>query len=201
MKFCRDCNTQNPNAAAYCSGCGRNITSVQMTAPAKDPTDNEEYIPPSAYTRLGGWLKFFVVGDFIEASMYPIIIMLYIFLQVMLAIVPEIATDAGVAMPAFPWQTMFGVLPFAILFASTIMIIRKDSRFLFVRQVGYITSAVYSVAWGVFAGGTSIWMIPVNLAISAVVPTLMTLYFCKSRRVSIYMGNDEYKQKALVKFK
>ena len=210
MKFCRECNTQNSNATIYCSCCGANIAELQVTATSVGGVSaanapSAEGAPavydPSAkdYSRLGGWLKFFVVMDFIAFALFPAAILLYLLLQFLFSIAPEAALEAGVVMPEFPWQSAFGVILLIIRLVGAVMIIRKDNRFLLVMQIYYIANLAYNTVWAIFSGTISFSSIHLLVVSAVVVPLLLTLYFCKSRRVNAYMGSDEYRRKALLK--
>ena len=201
MKFCRDCNTQNSNEATYCQCCGRNISRLTIIHPSKDPSLEEASMPRGKrYERVGGWLKLFVAWDFITMTAILTYPLLYFFAASLIAGAPEIALETELTLSAFSWENILDIFVSAISFVSTIMIIRKDSRFLLVRQIYYIVNIVYSISCGVFAGSISPLMIPSKIVSGAVVPFLMILYFCKSKRVNEFMESDEYKRKAILKF-
>ena len=216
MKFCRECNTQNTNAAVYCSCCGASIVDLQITGPSEElPLDVAEEIwfaqkhtlVRNDYQRLGGWLNFFVVLDFLTAFYYLINILVYF------NIMPAVGLDVSV-------QTVLSAFLFAICFASSIMIIKRDSRFLLVRQLYYIVSFGFGLVWSmvtlftlsedlVVIAITAVIVLMFSAGLSVVLFILMTLYFCKSKRVNTYMAaytseagisDDEYKRKALIKF-
>ena len=199
MKFCRDCSTQNPAEATFCRNCGSNIADAQVTAPSKraDTGGSASYVPSAHdYTRLGGWLKFFVVLDFVAAGWYLFSILAYF------GIIQTKGIDVNPGLE---------IIPFVICFISTVLIIKKDSQFLCVRQMYYIINFIFSFIVGVVTvitstGANAAIIIAVVIAfvlsagMSVLSFILWTLYFCKSKRVNVYMGGDEYKQKALVKF-
>ena len=200
MKFCRDCNTQNSNEATYCQCCGRNIVGLPIIHPSKEPSLEEASMPRGKrYERVGGWLKLFVAWDFITMAAIVSYPFLYFLSASLIAGAPEFALEAEFTLPAFSWENILEIFVSAISFVSSIMIIRKSERFLFVRQIYYIVNIVYSISYSVFAGSTSLWLIPLRIVNGAVVPFLMTLYFCKSKRVNAFMESDEYKRKAILK--
>ena len=185
MKVCDTCNIGNNDDAKYCQKCGKDIENV----PPLLNVSSAGVAPTKDYTRLGGWLMFFVVMNFVVAGLF----LFNIARAFLTPLIPNVETTT------LSLQTMLSMLPFAISFISSIMIIRKDSRFLFVLQIYYIASLIYNMMW-IAMGKLSPGGIAQYVVMMAVVPLLWTLYFCRSKRVNAYMGGDEYKQKALIKF-
>ena len=169
-----------------------------MLSPSHQPNlhvTREEYVK---FSRLGGWLLFFVIS----AILSEILIFTTAVRELM-----QLARFAGWIAPHVFSVFVVGQL---IVFVSVVLacigigqIFSRKPHFLLFDQLGYM---IYLL--GIIVGT----IIPLHLLgaeYSLVMPIvqltlgmlLRTLYFCKSRRVRTYMGHDGYMDKALIKFR
>ena len=210
MKVCDTCNIANNDDAKYCQKCGKDIENISVVP---NPINVGGSALTKDYSRLGGWLMFFLVLDII--SIFSAASALFSSLSVFMngGGLKELIILLSVVVPAIP------------LAVSVAFRYNRDSRFLLWFQVSVIINLlamiyIYGVTSYVtdllpafdslyssmghdimdFAEQIKFLSIGFSVISAAVRFFLFTLYYCKSKRVNAYMGSDEYKQKALVKF-
>ena len=213
MKICNACNSGNSDNAKFCHKCGGDIENI---APLLNAPSGGIYAPANDYTRMGGWLVFFIVWDLISVGSAA-----FALLQLLIAVFD----GSGLGTIEYHLSTIIHVIP---LLVSVIFRFKRDSRFLLWFQISVIVNLLTSVymfsvssymgdmfmqmeetysTLGMdislmgYLGAIKIFGIIISIISAGLWFFLVTLYYCKSNRVNAFMGNDEYKQKALVKFK
>jgi|GEM_PF-1144737 hypothetical protein len=213
MKICNACNSGNSDNAKFCHKCGGDIENI---APLLNAPSSGIYAPANDYTRMGGWLVFFIVWDIISVASAA-----FALLQLLIAVI----NGDGLGTIEYHLSSIIHVIP---LLVSVIFRFKRDSRFLLWFQISVILNLLTSVymfsvssymrdtlvelettyrtlgmeiSMTEYLGAIKIFGIIVSIISAGVLFFLITLYYCKSKRVNAFMGNDEYKQKALVKFK
>ena len=93
-----------------------------------------------------------------------------------------------------------------IIFVSSVL--NRRPIFLRVEQISYIALFLVQICFavsvsmaGMFAPGTEAFELIARPFAAIVGMLLMTLYYSRSIRVRVYMGSEEFKQKALFTFK
>jgi hypothetical protein len=208
MKSCNACNYGNSDNAKFCQQCG---TDIENIAPILNAAGGG--VAPD-YTRMGGALVFFIVWDLlsIAGAVFTLLQLPFVFMN-------------GISLSSIE-AVLSSVLPAIPLLISIIFRFKKKSSFLLWFQISLIINllaGVYLIGVSSYTDNILTMFAPlysaigydimdfaniikiVSIVIGAIstgVPFfLITLYYCKSKRVNAYMGSDEYKQKALVKFK
>ena len=214
MKICNGCNSGNNDNAKYCQKCGNDIENISPLL--NTPSGGGIYAPTNDYTRLGGWLLFFTVWDIITFASAVLSLLLFPLNFFVL--------DGSINELYSVISSIITVIP---LFISVIFRFKRDSRFLLFFQISTIVSLLFSlyvfgvspyvsgviapideayrmmgsdIAFMDYLGAIKIFFISVVVIGSAVQFFLITLYYCRSKRVNEFMGSDEYKQKAIFKF-
>ena len=209
MKICDTCNIANNDDAKYCQKCGKDIENISVVP---TPSIGEVY-PAKNYKRIGGWIVFFLVIDIISifSAAYSLFSSLPVFMNG--GGLNELIVLLTVVIPAIP------------LAVSVAFRFNRDSRFLLWFQISVIVNLLAMIyLYGVtsyvtdvlpifdslyssmgydimdFAELIKFTSIGFGVISSAAQFFLITLYYSKSKRVNEFMGSDEYKQKALVKF-
>ena len=165
MKFCQQCGTGHADNAVFCQRCG---TSFDKTKP-----EQPHYSAPTAdYSKLGGWLLFFVT----------------------LCIFDTIVGFSNIctffsSKNGFSAVFLFEALCLEIIFV--VCVLKRNHYFLLFYQLGKIVSIIGCILAFLNSGNFFI------LIINSSGLLLMTLYFCKSERVEIYIGSNEYRELAL----
>ena len=196
--FCNKCGNRVDDGASFCANCGNQVGAVPrpfcgtpfVNVPRSNDTQQSQYRPVSYnttqinamnnnYSELGGWLLFFVI-----MSIVSMLFSLYF-----LIIIP------GFMLSPIDWMFTLTASVLSILYA--IQVVQRKTLFLRFIQIGYMVncvSGIFSIASvGVYAITTIIGNISGFF--------LATLYYCKSVRVRVYMGTDEYMDKAFFSYK
>jgi len=147
------------------------------------------------YKKLGGWLLFFVVYFIIG------LVMSIIATLISSPIMFIYGSTTGYAYIAI----LSTIVSCALSILLIVQLCTKKSTFLRIYQLSVIIGISLSLiqtlfgSFGGFGGfGGSVLL---SILFSLIPFFLMTLYFCKSIRVRVYMGNDEYMSKAIFAFK
>ncbi len=224
--LCKKCGAEIRDDADFCPQCGeKNIvqTSEGQTSNTSEatPAQNDQpqsvqnanmqqgtqqpaYTQPDVatmsqnqqYTTMGGWLLFFMIINILG----------------IICLVLELVVYSS----SFAYLSYFGmggiaalavidlVVPAILMTVQVVFTFSKKPQFLLVYQLGSLISLVLSIIFIIFVAGLQIInissMIP-DVIGSAVGLILMTLYYCKSVRVQTYMGNTDYIDKAIIKFR
>jgi hypothetical protein len=209
-KFCRRCG-KPLDGYSFCGGCG--MQEVQPYQPPREQPHYQQYYyhqqqqqyyrqqynkqaQIQGYRNLGGWLLFFVVWDIIGL---PITLGSMAFSLLFNFSVLTLCSAA------------LSLVPFLLTVISIIQIFTRNPMFLRTFQMATILGAMS----GIFGTIITSWddlsdpFIMIGFAIGAVIGLflavaiyfLFTLYYCKSVRVRVYMGSDEYAENALFAFK
>jgi len=171
--------------------------------------DLAETIANHRFRRLGGWLLFFFIVGIIATgiSIFRFAMDIYIAVQ----FVFYFALSLGDLMFFEGAMLLYGLLGllsglFAII--SIIQIFMRKPKFLRnyqISQLMLMSSVTVIILIVVFAFGELdiFFFILVGGVVFVAFLTLflVPLYFCKSIRVRVYMGSDEYISKAIIKFK
>ena len=211
MKICNGCNAGNADNAKYCQKCGADISNI---SPLLNAPTGGYYAPAVDYTRLGGWLVFFIVWDLIS-----------VFGGGMSLLTLPLTLIGGEFVFSSIEAALCSVIPAVPLLVSVIFRFKRDSHFLLWFQISVIVSLLASIyligvssyfndmlepfaplysAMGQdimdFAGMIKIISLIFGIIGAGLQFFLITLYYCKSKRVNVFMETDEYKQKALIRF-
>ena len=183
MINCNVCKSANGDNANFCRKCGESLENIESTG--------EYYVVGKDYARLGGWFKFFLVLDVVMviSSVYSFLRFLY-------------ATVEGVRFTELPIVLAY-VIPAVLLLASVIFRFMRDDYFLFWFQISTIarlSALIYLCVVASYSEAFKISVIFGTVIMAGAGFFLFTLYYCKSKRVNAYMGNGEYKRKAILKF-
>ncbi len=224
--LCKKCGAEMKDNADFCPQCGeKNIVQASegqtsntseatpaqndqpqsvQNANTQQATQQPAYAQSDAatmpqnqqYTTMGGWLLFFMIIDILG----------------IIGLVLELVVNSS----SFAYLSYFGMGGIAVLavielvVAAVLMTVHvvftfsKKPQFLLVYQLASLIALVLDIICIIFVAGLQIMnissMIPSVIG-SAVGLILMTLYYCKSVRVQTYMGNTDYIDKAIIKFR
>ncbi len=224
--LCKKCGAEIKDDADFCPQCGeKNIvqasegqtSNTSETTPAQNDqpqsvqnantqqaTQQPAYAQSDAatmpqnqqYTTMGGWLLFFMIIDILG----------------IICLVLELVVYSS----SFAYLSYFGmgdiaalavidlVVPGILTTVHVVFTFSKKPQFLLVFQLASLIALVLDIICIIFVAGLQIMnissMIP-SVISSAVGLILMTLYYCKSVRVQTYMGNTDYIDKAIIKFR
>ena len=214
MAFCPHCGASLNDGAKFCRSCGAQVTGATQPQPQPQSQPQQQPQPQSQpqpapaspagsdYTTLGGWLLFFVVGYGLSA--------LYGIWNAFKII------DAGHALGMLGmsryavWSALMVVIGIVADVLVVAIIVRRRPDFLRLFQIISIARAavdlIFCIPLYMAISGLSSWyanrmilsylFTAVGAGVSLV---LMTMYFCKSERVRVYMGTTEYLNTALFK--
>ena len=217
VAFCPNCDTKLDEGARFCPSCGSSIktttpTGATGTTPSQPATTastqpqpyqqaavqkTESRVENPKYKNLGGWLLFFVVCWGLTALMGLASLARYV------SMIAYFGDDY--VMPAFG-MILSTLASVALSITMCVSIVRRAPNFLRLYQIlaivnlgvsllAAVPSASVTISSAAFATGASIS----TVAGAAVGLVLMTMYFCKSKRVRTYMGSTEYLDAALFK--
>ena len=205
--FCASCGNALAEGARFCEGCGaqvgqqpqpQNQSLYQNTAHVRGGNKN--------YSKIGGWLLFFVIVNIISVARALLIvkneitgsvdILQYAYGNISTALIINIIAQV----------TTFAALVLAVMWI--IQVFQRKTMFLRILQIesiimtaSYILSfiAISIIGFENYDGNV------ISTNTSVLVGTvagffLMTLYYCKSVRVRTYMGTDEYMNKAIFSY-
>lgn len=195
---------------------------VVFTAPTAFPAPmasaqdqaQDAYASPAGedYTKLGGWLLALVVLACV-GSVFAIISVLGA-IDAWNDIVNQVSaySDHLSASEISGYQTLasisyvVGYTSIAVSIAEfwwVYLMVKKDARFLRVYQILSITAIVlgigYVIAFASIAPGLMNSSMYTSSVSSIAGLIIRTVYYCRSKRARVYMGSDEYVQKALFK--
>ena len=222
MAFCPNCGASLEDGAKFCTSCGASMTAAnqpeqpasapagESSAPqqAPDSQPNPQPAPqpqPSSpagknYEKLGGWLLFFVICYGISAALG-----LYRAVDTV-GLAGMLLTYHG----NFVLPVICGVLTNLLTVVAgvlyIVLIVKKHPNFLRLFQIiriavvgaNFLLTVIAGLGYG---GGAAMYFAEAfGLLVSGGLGIfLMTLYFCKSERVRVYMGTTEYLDTALFK--
>lgn len=214
-RFCSACGAQLDSSAQPAPAYQQQQNAYQPPAYQQQPDyvqagyGQQRPMTPGAvahpeYQNMGGWLLFFtilmilgVIGTLVTIGQN----------WVQVGQFAGMLGDYGNAVVATIWiNVVIVVLNIYILY----LIFKRKHSFLRVFQIVRIASLVLSLVMSIvqvsaldsfnyYFIDTGALMGPVigSLVVSVVVLILMTMYFCKSARVEVYMGGDEFRKRAL----
>jgi len=184
----------------------------ENTAVSPESQQLEQAIANHRFRKMRGWLSILMVASVIAT----IVNVLYAFMWNIVAIVFLTEADSiGMIDVILLLVGIAAILSTIIAIVFIARVFLRKPKFLRVLQVAQLlnllpivllTIYVYYMLLIVF-GNTidEIVIIMQGLTIISIVHIcnffILTLYFCKSKRVRVYMGSDEHISKALVKFK
>ena len=123
--------------------------------------------------KLGGLLLIFVIGCLAYIVLFPV------------SMIAGISLDL---MP-LPHPVVGAVLVTMelVIIVLTVMILRRDQRFIYAYVAGFVVALVMCIAQGVLGLATPI-MTVATIAVSLVGTILMLTYFLRSQRIKAYFG-------------
>ena len=170
------------------------------TAASQQPPQSPSSPAGKNYEKLGGWLLFFVICYGISAALG-----LYRMVQTFGLFGMVLTHRGGFALPVF-CGVLTNLLTVAAGVAYIVLVVKKHPNFLRLFQViriavvgaNFLLTLIAGLGYG---GGAAMYFAEAfGLLVSGAVGILlMTLYFCKSERVRVYMGTTEYLETALFK--
>lgn len=200
MAFCSNCGTRVEDGAHFCPECGTALNDPQQT-PQENPSKLS--VPQEAensnYQQLGGWLLFFVVCWALGA------------LSGLSTLAAGIRTLFSFS-PGFILSALFtiveGLLTVGIGALLVVLVIQRNPLFLRVYQflsiaevaVG-VVSRLLSRLFAMSQFGVGFISIGGGIVGGIIGLCLMTLYFCRSKRVRAYMGSTEYLDQAIFRLR
>ena len=215
MAFCPNCGASLEEGAKFCTSCGMSVVPDAQPQPEPQPAQYQPASPQSTpqqppqspstpagknYEKLGGWLLFFVICYGISA------VWSLVGLLGLSGVVGMMATHrGGLALPMI-CSALINVASIVADVFFIVLIVKKHPNFLRLLQIIRIAAIGASFLLTVIAGlsyGSGVAMFGIEafslLIGGAVGLILMTMYFCKSERVRMYMGSTEYLETALFK--
>lgn len=218
MAFCPNCGASLTEDAQFCTSCGKPVASAgQSVQPqpaststgasgtsqqAAQPTPQPQATSPAGkdYEKLGGWLLFFVIAYGISA------VWSLVGLLGLSGVVGMVVTHSrDLALPII-CSALAGLVSIVADVCFIVLIVKKHPNFLRLLQIIRISvtgaSFLLMIIAGLsYGGGVAMYGIEAfSLLIGGGVSiVLMTMYFCKSERVRVYMGTTEYLDTALFK--
>jgi len=198
MKYCTQCGNPCIDQAAFCEKCGRPFYEP-VQAPRKD------------YTKLGGWLLFFVIWNIIGLVGGIAIAVSSVRSSGSLSLFSLNYGEGN--LPTFVFGIFYKVIwagECVLALLHIIQIFKKNHGFMRSMQINNICAIVLmtmiSAQQILVAGDTVAWAVAIINAVGQLLGLflgmlLTTLYYCRSRRVRAYMGGTEYQDKALFRFK
>ena len=222
-KFCTSCGSslveagqpaqsqpaqsQPASAPVGVPGAPQQPSATQQPSAAWQPPASQQAPQPPAsspagknYETLGGWLLFFVICYGVSAA-----VELYRLVGTLNKVVTMFSYIGGIAVPIF-CNALTSLLGIVGGVAYIVLIVKKYPNFLRLFQIiriavvggSFLLTAIAILSYG---GGYAVFF-PEAFALlvsGAVGIVLMTLYFCKSVRVRVYMGTTTYLDTALFK--
>ena len=162
------------------------------------------------FKRLGGWLLFFVLGAIFgifsnlitSVSLLNQIVGVWAYLHLL----PD-ELRAALILELIGGLSMLSLITLQIVFVSAVL--RRNPIFLRVEQITYICFFFVQICFVVSTHMAGMLATPGAEALEVIARPfgapigliLMTLYYSRSVRVQVYMGSEEFKQKALFTFK
>ena len=208
MNFCGACG-KKIESANFCIYCGASFNKQAYHTQQPQPHQTHHFRPygigvvynvyKDYESSLGGWFLFFVV----------LIVIGCVFGTIM-TLIAIAAGENGAALLG----TLLTLVSYVLNIVCVVQISRRKSDFLWYNQHAAIINVIGQIivfltamkeSWG-FALQSSSYQAMVVITVvfylifSAAGIALMTLYYCKSIRVRLYMGNDDYAKKALFSF-
>jgi len=155
------------------------------------------------YRQIGGWLLFFMILEIL-----PLPWMLFTSIRSYVFVLGgEFSVYAAITFGSLLLSSLAFV--FDVMFICCVF--RRDHLFLRYLQIRMIlaltvsaitfTASIFLVAPNVAVVGASMFCIGTSMSFAIGFALLMVLYYCKSERVRIYMGGEEFKDKALFAFR
>ena len=215
-KFCTSCGAsmtaanqpEQPASAPVGESSAPQQTPDPQPAPQPNPQPAPQPAPqpqPSSpagknYEKLGGWLLFFVICYGISAALG-----LYRMVQTFGLFGMVLTHRGGFALPVF-CGVLTNLLTVVAGVLYIVLIVKKHPNFLRLFQIiriavvgaNFLLTVIAGLGYG---GGAAMYFAEAfGLLVSGGLGIfLMTLYFCKSERVRVYMGTTEYLDTALFK--
>ncbi len=221
MRFCTKCGAQCNDDVSFCGQCGATLNATQTNPAGQMPNYPQQGYPQpnyqqqqmynslngNNYTRMGGWLLFFVIINIISLVTASINI-----IRDFVVITEELEYASREYTKVINLIIIGDIIAIASLTMILLYIIQIFSRkrlFLRFEQLARIlsvTSVVFTSILPCIIVDVRYFESLFSQAISGIIGTclglfLMTLYYCKSIRVRTYMGSTEYIDKAFFKFK
>jgi magnesium-transporting ATPase (P-type) len=199
VKKCEKCGADCFDGAIICYKCKERFADAAEDTEIAEWTRKIGEDTLSRYKSMGGWLLFFMIVNglaalkgFIDAGNY----------YSLFTALKHTATDMTPAM----WT--LSMIAVATLVASAlvsgifvILVCARRSIFLKIYQITSIASlllsaAMMAVTYAV-SGAPLNALVIVTLCFGVAGLFIMTLYYCRSVRVRVYMGGEEHKRRAL----
>lgn len=204
MAFCPNCGASLEEGAKFCTSCGASMASAGQPAVSAQPPQPATSSAGKNYETLGGWLLFFVIGYGLSALMN---------LRNLIDLL-GVSNMAGIPLRGIVPFMGCNILIYLVCIVADVLtaviIVKRRPDFLRLFQIISIVRAGASVILSIIGtlmvsslgpavvGGTVVTEFGI-VAGAGIGLVLMTMYFCKSERVRVYMGSTEYLDTALFK--
>ena len=201
MAFCSNCGAELNEGARFCTVCGASTLAAQnptAAGPQQQPQQQYNQVnDEQKYKSLGGWLLFFVIcwGLGALAGLGSIARTLSTFPYFSIAFIRPLLIPM-----------LSSIVPTVVCITMVVAIIQRVPTFLRLYQVLAIANVAVSLISGISlvvrvgSAAASVMGTTVGTMLGGIIGlVLMTMYFCKSVRVRVYMGTTQYLDTALFK--
>ena len=188
----------------YCTQCGRQLmlditvsTQENLECICNDCYNKTQQVKQN--TEVGGWLLVWIILSIlfiIFQSLLSLFRCLFIFNTIasrttgysMYYLFHDLVTISMIA------AVVFHIIALRKLFKRQSDFLRFTQWFFIIHIASYISNNV-SFRFDAFLG--SLQIMPIDVIVGVIGMLIWTLYFCKSKRVKAYMGNEDYIYQAL----
>lgn len=210
--ICPRCGKNLPDNTEQCDNCGMlfGVAPAEQTAHPGQPKPYKNLMANPRYFSLGGWLLFFVICNIIGivVNIQSVFVAISESLEVINMKVFYFPIEVKGIMSFGLFVQFIAIIVITLMICYIVQIFKKGALFLRYFQISVLLNLAYTIPATIFTIQLSEYFPEIDISTLVVafiaIPItffLYTLYYCRSVRVQTYMGTDEYKMKAIFRYR